>query len=155
MQLFLLWHRRAAFTTGKDDSLYLFRDGELRAQGGSGGLERRDARRDVVTHIILIEEVHLFLYRSVDAGIAGVQAYDEFTPVVKLFHQGELLVEVHIGRAAYGGSRFGTVSQFLRDETSGIQDKVRFLKHPAATDGNQFRITRSGSDYFDMSLPAN
>jgi len=154
VQLLFFGHRCTAFATGKDDCLYLFRDGELRTQGGCCGLERGYSRGDMIAHIVPVEEIHLFLYRSVDTGIAGMQADNELAPVVKLFHQGELLVEIHIGRTAHGCSLLGAVSQLFRDEAPGIKDQVCLLQHPAAADGNQFRIARPGSDYLDMSLPA-
>ena len=74
----------------------------------------------MITHIILIEESHLFLYSSVDTRIAGMQADDEFTFVVELFHQKELFFQIHVCRTAYGSSRFGTKSEFFRDQTACI-----------------------------------
>ena len=101
----------------------------------------------------LVKESHLLLYRPVDSGVAGMQAHNELAPVVELFHQDELLFQVHICRTAYGGSRFRTIGQFFWDEAAGVQDQVCLFEHPPATYRDQLRIARTGTDYFDMALP--
>ena len=100
MQLLFLRHGGTSFATRKDDGLHLFWNGELGAESCCCSLERGDPRCDMVAHAVTVEEGHLFLYRPVDAGVACVQAYDEFPFVIKLFHKGELFFQVHVGGAA-------------------------------------------------------
>ena len=45
---------------------------------------------------MLVEESHLLLNGSKDAGIARVQTHDEMSLVVVLLHQGTLFFKVHV-----------------------------------------------------------
>ena len=70
MQLFLLWHRRTAFTTSENDSLATLRNRELALQFCGSSEERGDAWSDVIVHTISIEESHLLLNGTKDTRIA-------------------------------------------------------------------------------------
>ena len=96
VQLFLFRHRSAPLASCKDDGLCTFWNGELTSQLSSSSQERRDARGDVVGHLVLVEESHLLLNGSKDAGIARVQTHDEMSLVVVLLHQGTLFFKVHV-----------------------------------------------------------
>ena len=104
VQLFLVWHRCTPFASCKDNGLATLRNGELTLQLGSGGKERRDARRDVIVHVVGIKEGHLLLNSPEDAGVAGMQADDVLPLVIELLHQLALLFERHVGRAAYNSA---------------------------------------------------
>ena len=73
VELLLLGHGGTALTSGEDDGLRAFGDSELRAQLGSGSEEGGYAGRDVVRHVVFVEEGHLFLYGTEDEGGAGVR----------------------------------------------------------------------------------
>ena len=98
MQLLLLRHWRTPFTTRQDNGLCALRDGKLTAQLGCRGQEAADAGRDVVRHLMAVEEGHLLLNGSKDAGVARMQAHNEMSPVIMLPHQGTLFLQIHIGR---------------------------------------------------------
>ena len=83
-------------------------------------------------HAVSVEEVHLFLDSTIDAGIARMQTDYQLSAVVKVFHQGKLFFKSHGRRTAYGGSGFGTFGQFARDEATGIENQVGFFKETAS-----------------------
>ena len=149
MQLLTLGHRRAPFATGEDDGLHALGDGELRAECGGCGLEGGDARRDVVTHAVTVEEGHLLLDGAVDAGIAGVEADDEEAAIVEGFHRLELLLERHAGRAAHRGPGLGVLRQFAGHEAAGVEDQVGRLKQAFAAHGDKLRVARPSADDLD------
>ena len=103
VQFLAFGHGCAAFSACQDDGLCAFGNGELRTQFGSGGEERRYAGGDVVGHAVGIEEGHLFLYGTEDAGVARMQSHDELALVVELLHQLALFFQSHVGAAC--GSR--------------------------------------------------
>ena len=72
VELFLFWHWGATFATGKNDGLASFWDSELALEFSSGGKERGYAGGDMIRHSLAIEECHLFLYGTKDAGVASV-----------------------------------------------------------------------------------
>ena len=120
MELLFLGHRRPAFATCQDDCLAALRNRELALQFGGGGEERRDARRDVIVHAVRVEEGHLLLNGTEDAGVASMQTDDEVAAVVVLLHQLALLLEGHVGRRAHDGSRLVAVGQRLGHQRTGI-----------------------------------
>ena len=97
MQLLSLRHGCSAFASRQDDGLCPFGDGELTLQFGCCSEEGGDARCDVVGHPLLVEERHLLLYGTKNAGVARVQTDDEVPFVVVFLHQLTLLLQVHVG----------------------------------------------------------
>ena len=55
----------------------------------------------MIRHPLAVEEGHLFLYGTEDAGVTRMQADDEVAKVVVLLHQLTLFFEIHVGTAAY------------------------------------------------------
>ena len=96
MQMLLLWHRGATFTTCEDNGLRALRDGKLAPQFSRCSEERRDAGRDMIVHLMLIEEGHLLLDSAKDTRVACMQTDDEMASLVMLLHQCTLFLEVHI-----------------------------------------------------------
>ena len=86
MELFAFRHGGASFAAGKDDALHFLRNGKLRLQRSGSSLEGRNARGDVITHVMLVEIVHLFLNGAVDTGIARMQANYEFAFIIEFLH---------------------------------------------------------------------
>ena len=101
---------------------------------------------------MLVEIVHLLLNGTVDAGIARMQADDEFVFIIEFLHQCKLFFQVHGSRTAYRSTRFGTECQFAGDETAGVEDKICLLQHLPSTYGDKVGITRTGTDDFDVPL---
>lgn len=153
-ELFFFGHGSPAFSPGENDALHLFRDGELRFERGCGSLERRDAGGDMVVHFIFVEESHLFGDSSVDARVSRMEADYQHSFVIKGFHQGELFFESHVGGTSDGGSLFGIMGKFARNQAAGIEDEVGLFKHSLSSDGNQFRVARTCSYDFDMPVVA-
>ena len=120
VQLFFLGHGSATLATRQDDGLGALGNGKLRAQFGSCSEERRDAWRDVIRHVVGVEEGHLFLNGAKDARVASMQADNEVAAVVVLLHQGALLFKVHVGRAADNGTRLVAFGQRLWNERASI-----------------------------------
>ena len=66
----------------------------------------------MITHLVAVEESHLFLDGSINARVSRVQAYNKQSFIIKLFHQGELFLQIHTGGTAYGRSFFSIKGQF-------------------------------------------
>lgn len=78
----------------------------------------------MITHAVSVEVVHLFLYRTIDAGVTRMQAHDELSLVVELFHQCKLFFQIHGSGAADCCARFGAKCQFAGHEAACIEDEV-------------------------------
>ena len=77
--------------------MHFLRNGKLRLQRSGSSLEGRNARCDSDNSVMLVEIVHLFLNGTVDAGIARMQADDEFVFIIEFLHQCKLFFQVHRG----------------------------------------------------------
>ena len=152
VQLLLFGHGSASLSAGQDDGLSALGNGELAPQLGSSSKERRDARRDVVVHLVLVEERHLLLNGSKDTGVARVQAHNEFAPVIEFLHQGTLLFKIHAGRTAYDGARLGTQGEFTWHERTCIEDQVGPFQHLAPTHRHQVGVARPGAHNLDKTF---
>ena len=74
----------------------------------------------MITHAVSVEVVHLFLYRTIDAGVTRMQAHDELSLVVELFHQCKLFFQIHGSGAADCCARFGAKCQFAGHEAASL-----------------------------------
>lgn len=107
---------------------------------------------DVVAHAVLVKVVHLFLNGTIDTWVTRMQAYDEFSLVIELLHHFKLFFQIHGSGAEYGSTGLGTESQLLGNEAAGIQNEVGAFQHLASAYGNQVRVARAGTHYFDVAL---
>ena len=105
----------------------------------------------MVVHPILVKEGHLLLDRTVDTRVTRMQSRDQEPLVVELLHQGELLLKVHVRRAAHDGSCLGTERQCLRHEAPCVEDEVGMLQPLASADGNEVGVARPCTDDLDMA----
>ena len=121
-------------------------------QGSCRRLEGGYAGGDVVAHTVLVKVVHLFLNGTIDTWVTRMQAYDEFSLVIELLHHFKLFFQIHGSGAEYGSSSLGTESQLPGNETAGIQNEVGAFQHLASAYGNQVRVARAGTHYFDVAL---
>ena len=153
MELFLLGHGSTAFATCEDNGLTTLRNRKLALQLGSSGQERRDARSDVVVHVVLVEERHLFLNGTKDAGVACVQTDNVLTLVVELLHQQALLFKRHIGRGAHHSTGLVAFCKRLRNQRACIENEVRPFQHLAPTHTHQIGVARTCTDYLDVTDP--
>ena len=151
VQLLLLRHSGTPFATREDDGLRLLGDGELRAELRRCCLEGGDPWRDVVAHPVLVEEGHLLLDRPVDTRVTRMQTRDQKPLVVELLHQGELLLKVHIRRAAHDGTRLSAERQRLRHEAPRVKDEVGMLQPLTSADGDEVGVARPCTDDLDVA----
>ena len=79
-----------------------------------------------------------------------MQAHDEMSTVVMLFHQGTLFLKIHIGTATHYGSYFGAQGKFTRYQRTCIEDEIGMFQQFSATNGNQVGVTRTCTDNLDM-----
>ena len=105
----------------------------------------------MITHLILVEVVHLLLDGTVDARVACVQTDDEAAAVVKFFHKSKLLLQIHRSGTAYHSPWLGTISQFTRHKTACIKYQIGLLQHLTSAYGYQVGVARSGPNYLDMA----
>lgn len=152
VQLFLLWHGGATFTTSEDDGLGAFGNGELAAQFGGSGEERRDARGDMVGHAVLVEERHLLLDGTEDTGVARVETNNKVPLIVVLLHQGTLLLKVHVCAASHHRSPFVTFRQCFGYQRPCIEDQVCLFQHHSSADTHQVGIAWTGANNLDMTM---
>ena len=106
----------------------------------------------MVAHAVLVKVVHLFLNGTIDTWVTRMQAYDEFSLVIELLHHFKLFFQIHGSGAEYGSTGLGTESQLLGNEAAGIQNEVGAFQHLASAYGNQVRVARAGTHYFDVAL---
>ena len=151
MQLFFLGHGGTTFASCEDNRLATLRNRKLTLQLSSCSEERGDAWCDVVIHVVLIEESHLFLNSAKDTRIACMQTNDELSLIVELLHQFTLFFESHIGRRTNHGSWFMAIRQSLRYQRASIENKVCTLEHLTTSHTDQVRIARTCTYYLDMT----
>ena len=106
----------------------------------------------MILHPLAVEEGHLLLDGTEDAGVAGMQAHDEVALVVVFLHQGTLLLEIHVGRRAHHGIGLMALGQCLGHQRAGIENQVGTFEHLTATNGDQVWVAGTGTDDFDKSL---
>ena len=129
-----------------------FRNGELRLQGSCRRLEGGYAGGDVVAHTVLVKVVHLFLNGTIDTRVTRMQAYDEFSLVIELLHYFKLFLQIH-------GAELSTVAPALAQRVSSLGTRLPAYRMRSARSsilasayGNQVRVARAGTHYFDVAL---
>ena len=152
VELLLLGERRPSRGPGEDDRLGDLRGGQLRAEGGRGGLEGAHPRADVVGDPQGVEGVHLLAGRPVDRGVAGVEPDDVDPPVAGVPIDGDDLLVGHPRRVVALG--------LGRDEgqDAGAHERARVDADPAGRQQplrlqrEEFRVPRTRADEMDDHL---
>src|SRR5574344_1094999 len=117
IQLFLIRHRRAAFSTSENDGLALLWNGELTTQFCCRSQKTTDARSDVIVHSVFIKKSHLFLNSTINTWITCMKPNDQLSLIIKLLHQLKLLLKIKICTTPYRSTLFSTICQFSWYET--------------------------------------
>ena len=80
-----------------------------------------------------------------------MQAYDELSLVVELFHQCKLFFQIHGSGAADCCARFGAKCQFTGHEAACIEDEVCLFQHRPSSHGDKVRV--AGTCTYNLDVP--
>ena len=106
----------------------------------------------MIFHTILVEIIHLFLNGPIQTRITRMQTDNQFSFIIKGFHQRKLFIQIHVGRTTDYRTRFCIISQLFGHQASGIKNQISPLEEMFSPYRNQLRITRSGTHDFNMSF---
>ena len=80
-----------------------------------------------------------------------MQAHDELSFVVELFHQRELFFQIHGSGAAHRCARFGAKRQLTGHEAACIEDEVGLFQHLPSPYGDKVGVTGACAYNLDVS----
>jgi len=121
-------NRGSAFHTGDDHALGNIRQSVLQVQGTCCTAECADARAVIIRDFFLIQNVHLFTDRAVDAWVAGVEADCSLLLRFRFFDDFDDFFECHFGTVVDFAAFFCIGEKFRIYQRTCVDDYVCFLK---------------------------
>ena len=132
-------HRRPPRHPGNDHALCNTRQRVFCIQRCCRTTEARNARRHIVSNLLLFQAVDLLSNRPVQARVARMQPHCHLLSAFRLFHDGNHFFQRHLRAVVNSAVFFCKPEQCRIDQTARINNNIRFFQKSAPPQCDQIR----------------